>query len=66
MRDFTSASSGCCRYAGMNSDTGCSQTCVYFLGKERGMLKGPVTFLLYSTSKCSPSNAQQEHLQSCI
>lgn len=64
MRDFTSASAGCCRCAGMNSDTGCSQTCVYVLGKERGMLKGSVTFLLYSSGKRSPSNTQQEHLQS--
>lgn len=30
------------------------------------MLKGPLDFPLYSTSVCSPSNVQQEHLQSWI
>lgn len=64
MRDFSSASAGCCRCAGMNSDAGCGQTYVYFLGKEGGMFKGPVTFLLYSTSEHSPTSTQQEHLQS--
>lgn len=39
---------------------------MYVFWARRGMLKGPVTFLLYSTSKCSPSNTQQEHLQSWI